>query len=188
MAASINVKIQPLSAAAFKPYGRMLEHEQPVFPDVDPGEGRVAIEVKHLTSRPDTRQMHQLASHFSYNQTYLPWQGSLVLVVAPAPRNREAGLAAFEFDYEKVAGFLIKPGQGAHIDKGVWHNSFMMGPRCICINVTRKNPGEGTTEDAGGRYEITHAKRPYIDYVDIKQRDNRLIELDLSGVAHLVER
>ncbi len=187
MTVSIKVQIQPLTAPAFKPYGQMLAHEQPVFPHVDEGEGRVAMEVKHLTPRPETRQMHQMASHFSYNQTYLPWQGSLVLVVAPAPRNREAGLAAFEFDYEKVAGFLIKPGQGAHIDKGVWHNSFMLGRYCVCINVTRKNPGEGTTEDEGGRYEVTHAKRPYIDYVDITARDNRVIDLDLSAVEHLVE-
>ena len=30
-----------------------------------------------------------------------------------------------------------------------------------------------------GRIERTHAVRPYVEYVDVKKRDNRVIELDL---------
>src|SRR5688572_24619347 len=153
MTEPIKVKVQPLIAAAFKPYGQMLENKQPIFPDVDAGEGRVAIEVKHVKARPDTEQMHQMAIHFSYNQTYIPLRGSMVLVVAPAPRNRDADQAAYEFDYERVAGFIFKLGQAAHIDKGVWHNTFMLGSQCRVINVTRKNVGEGTTVDVGGRHD-----------------------------------
>ena len=40
MIETIKVKLQPFSAEAFKPYGQMLESKQPIFPEVEPGEGR----------------------------------------------------------------------------------------------------------------------------------------------------
>src|ERR1043166_8069144 len=103
MIKAVKVKLQPLTAEAFKPYGQMLENKQPVFPEVEAGEGRVAIELKYMKERPDTRQMHEMAIHFSYNQTYIPLSGSMVLVVAPTPRNRDAGPERYEFDYDRVA-------------------------------------------------------------------------------------
>ena len=39
MAETIKVTLQPLSAEAFQPYGQMLETKQPIFPEVEPGEG-----------------------------------------------------------------------------------------------------------------------------------------------------
>ena len=41
---TIKLKLQPLTPEAFKPYGQVLENRQPVLPEVEPGEGRVAIE------------------------------------------------------------------------------------------------------------------------------------------------
>jgi len=43
MEETIKVKVEPITAEAFRPFGRMLEDKEPVFPEVDPGEGRVAI-------------------------------------------------------------------------------------------------------------------------------------------------
>src|SRR5215467_11057900 len=111
MTETIKVKVQPLTAEAMRPYGQMLESKQPIFPQVEPGEGRVAMEVLHVKHRPNAKRMDQMAIHFSYNQTFIPVQGSMVLVVAPAPRNREAGQANYEFDYERVAAFVLEPGQ-----------------------------------------------------------------------------
>lgn len=182
MATPLKVKVEPLSAEAMRRYGHMLENRQPVFPEVESGEGRVAIEMQHLKPR-QTTHLSQMAVHFSYNQTFIPMEGSMVLVVAPAPRDRHADQATIEFDYDKVAAFLFKPGQAAFIEKGVWHNAFMFGERCTFINVTRKNPGEGTTRETGGDVALTHKRRPYVDFVDIEKRDNRVIELDYGIVT-----
>ena len=90
MIETIKVKLQPFNAEAFKPYGQMLESKQPIFPEVEPGEGRVAIELRHIKARPEGRRTDQMAVHFSYNQTFIPVHGTLVLIVAPAPRSKEA--------------------------------------------------------------------------------------------------
>jgi len=179
MPEAIKVRLQPLTAEAFHPYGQMLESKQPIFPEVEPGEGRVAMELQHLKYRPDAKRMSQMAIHFSYNQTFIPLRGSLVLVVAPAPRNREAGQTNYEFDYERVAAFVVEAGQAALIDNGVWHNAVTFGPECTLINVTRKNPGEGTSPDVEGRIELMPKVRSYVEFVDLQKRDDRVIELEL---------
>ena len=184
----VKVKIQPLTAEAFKPYGQMLECDKgPIFPEVEPGEGRVAIEMKHKKPRPEATRMHQMTIHFSYNQTYIPLRGCKVMVVAPPPRNPQADREAYEFDYERLAGFVVKPGHVVIINKGVWHNSFWVGDECIYVNVTRKNPDEGNTVDVEGRIDLIPLRRKYIEFVDIEKRDNRVIEVDLSAVQHLLK-
>src|SRR5260370_18045308 len=142
----VKVKVQPLNPEAFKPYGQVLESKQPVFPDVVKGEGRVAMELLHPKRAGNWRNLEQMAIHFSYNQTFITLSGTLVLIVAPPPRNRDAKREDYEIDYEKVAAFTIEPGQPAHIDHGVWHSAFIIGDECKFINVTRKDPGEGTTD------------------------------------------
>jgi hypothetical protein len=106
----------------------------------------------------------------------------LVLIVAPPPGNRDAGPASYELDYEKVAAFMVEPGQAAFIYKGTWHNALTLGSDCTFINVTRKNPGEGTSQIEAiqdGRVERVPSSRPYVEFVDVKKRDNRVIELEV---------
>jgi ureidoglycolate hydrolase len=170
MEQTLKVKVQPLNAEAFHPF----------YPETE--EGRVAMEMLKLKYRPSAKRMDQLAIHFSYNQTFIPVQGSLVLVVAPPPRNREAGSANYELDYEKVAAFVVEPGQAAFIYKGTWHNALTLGNDCTFINVTRKNLGEGTSDVEvleEGRIERIPSRRPYVEFVDVKKRDQRVIELEL---------
>jgi ureidoglycolate hydrolase len=176
----LKVKVQPLNAEAFKPYGQVLKQKELIYPETE--EGRVAMEMLQFKYRPNAKRMDQFAIHFSYNQTFIPVQGSLVLVVAPPPRNREAGPDRYELDYEKIAAFVVDPGQAAFIYKGTWHNALTLGADCTLINVTRKNPGEGVSQVeaiADGRIERVPTSRPYVEFVDVKKRDNRLIELEL---------
>lgn len=175
----LKVKVQPLTAEMFKPYGQVLKPKELIYPETE--EGRVAMEMLQIKYRPNAKRMDQFAIHFSYNQTFIPVQGSLVLVVAPPPRNRAAGPAGYEVDYEKVAAFLVEPGQAAFIVKGAWHNALTLTNDCTFINVTRKNTGEGTSPEAelAGKIEKISAIRPYVEYVDIGKRDNRVIELEL---------
>jgi len=176
---TLKVKIQPLTAELFRPYGEVLKPKQLIYPETE--EGKVAMEMLTVKYRPNAKKMDQLAIHFSYNQTFLPVQGSLVLVVAPPPRNREAGPSHYELDYEKIAAFMVDPGQAAFIYKGTWHNALTLGSECTFINVTRKNKGEGTSpeEELQGKIERISTIRPYVEYVDLKKRDNRVIELEV---------
>ena len=105
----------------------------------------MAIELLTLKRPVNPRRLSQMAVHFSYNQTFIPVRGSMARIVAPAPRNRAEGHERFEVAYEKLAAFIIEPGQADIIDKGTWHNVVALGAECQFINVTRKNPGEGTT-------------------------------------------
>src|SRR6266852_6099732 len=141
----VRIKLEPLSNETFAPYGQVLESKQPVFPEVEAGEGRVAMELLKAKRPANARRLEQLAIHFSYNQTFIPLEGTL-----------------------------------AFIEKGVWHNAITLGNECTFINVTRKNPGEGTTQ-AGepGKVENQPARRPYVEFVDLKKRDSRFIELEL---------
>jgi ureidoglycolate hydrolase len=76
MEQSLKVKIQPLTAELFRPYGEVLKPKQLIYPETE--EGRVAMEMLAIKYRPNAKKMDQLAIHFSYNQTFIPVQGSLV--------------------------------------------------------------------------------------------------------------
>jgi ureidoglycolate hydrolase len=174
----ISLKLQPLTAEAFAPYGRMLDPRQPVFPEVEPGEGRVAIELLKLKRPSNPRRISMMATHFSYNQTFIPVRGTMALVVAPPPRNRGAGHENYDIDYDRVAAFFVEPGQAAFIDKGTWHYAVALGAECEFINVTRKNPGEGTSRiDDEMRMDKIPAMRPYVEVLDFRRRDKRVLEL-----------
>ena len=179
MAEHIKVKIKPLTAEAFAPYGTVLERKKLVYPEVE--EGRVAMEMLSFQYRPNARIMDQMAIHFSYNQTFIPVQGSLILVVAPPPGSREGGPEEYALDYDNVAAFNVDPGQAAFIYKGTWHNALTLGKECSFINVTRKNEGEGNSPagELEGKIEQAHAVRSYVEFVDMQKRDGRVIELEV---------
>jgi ureidoglycolate hydrolase len=114
MAETITVRPQPLTAEAFRPYEHIVDSHHPAYPDVE--EGRPAVVCVDLKHQPNTKRVGQLAIHFSYRQTFIPLRGALVLVVAPPPHNRAAGPAAYEVDYERLAAFVLEPGQVVHMD------------------------------------------------------------------------
>jgi hypothetical protein len=63
---TIKLKLQPLTPEV-KPYGQVLENRQPVLPEVEPGEGRVAIELLKFKRPTNARRISMMATHFSYN-------------------------------------------------------------------------------------------------------------------------
>ncbi|NNL85492.1 MAG: hypothetical protein HKP27_07565 [Myxococcales bacterium] len=179
----IDVKIQPLEAAAFKPYGSVVEDDTLGYPATELG--RVGLERLRIKYRPGADEVDQLAIHFSYNQTFIPVRGSMVLIVAPPPTNRAEGERdgpdAYELDYDRVAAFTIGPGQVAHIEKGTWHNVMTLEPECQFVNVTRKNDGEGISpaEELEGNISAANAVRDYVEFVDVRKRDNCVIRLSI---------
>jgi ureidoglycolate hydrolase len=174
---SVKVRIQPLSACDL-PYAQMLADKHPVFPEVDAGEGRVALEMRTLKHWAKAMRLEQMAIHFSYNQTYVALKGVMAVVVAPPPGNTGADISEYEFDYGAVSAFELQPGDAIFIDKGVWHHFLSLTPECRYLNVTRKNPGEGIGSDTAGRIDRIHEMRPYIEFVDLAKRDAKVIELE----------
>src|SRR5436309_8509560 len=140
MEETTKIKLQPLNAEAFRPYGQVLQSKQLIYPEVEAG--RVAMEMLRLKYRPNAKRTEQLAIHFSYNQTFIPVQGSMVLIVAPPPRNRDADPAAYEVDYERIAAFVLEPGQAVLIDKGTGHDAIPLGPECTALSVTKRHGAE----------------------------------------------
>ncbi len=177
----VKVKAQALTSQAFRSFGQVLA-DGPALPEVEAGEGRVGVEITTLR-RHVSVPLEFMAIHFSYSQAVIPLKGVLVLVVAPKPRNRDAkSIDLYELDYEKLAAFVVEPGQGFMIDKGVWHNFLVTGADCVAVNVTRKNPGEGqsnTRDVEDGRLDLVAKARPYVEFVNLKARDSRLISVDL---------
>jgi ureidoglycolate hydrolase len=176
----IRLKLQPLTAEAFRPYGCVLENKQPLFPEVEEGEGRVAIELLKVKRPVNPRRISMMATHFSYNQTFIPVHGTMALVVAPPPRNRSDGHEKYEIDYERLAAFFVEPGQAAFIEKGTWHYAVALGHECEFVNITRKNPGEGTSRvDDEMRMDAIPSMRPYVEVLDFRRRDRRVLELEV---------
>src|SRR5260370_17728839 len=119
----VRLKRDPLRNETFAPYGQVLESKQPVLPEVEAGEGRVAMELLKAKRPANARRLEQLAIHFSYNQTFIPLEGTLALIVAPAPRNREAGQERYEADYTRLKAFIVDPGQAAFLDNSICHHA-----------------------------------------------------------------
>jgi ureidoglycolate hydrolase len=185
MEQAVPVKLQPLNAEAFRPYGSVLGLKNPVFPDVE--DGRPVMLMIRVKRGANNRRLEQLAIHFSYNQTFIPLKGSMALVVAPPPRNRDAGPDGYELDYDRIAAFVMEPGDAAIVDKGTWHTIVALGEECVAISGTRKGAeisDQGVVEVEGGKIPVSYdqaAKKatPFIEFVDLKKRDNRVLELEL---------
>jgi ureidoglycolate hydrolase len=176
----IKIKIQPLTPEAFLPYGHMLENKQPLFPEVVSDEGRVAVELLKIKRPTNARRISMMATHFFYNQTFIPVRGTMALVVAPPPRNPTEGHQNYEVDYERIAAFFLEPGQAAFIERGTWHYAVALGQECEFVNITRKNPGEGTSRlDDEMRMDKIPSMRPYVEVLDFRSRDKRTIELEV---------
>jgi ureidoglycolate hydrolase len=169
----VRIKLQPLTPEAFEPYGVAIEHgKHLIYPEVDEG-GRVALELMPLKHRME--QIHQLNLHFSYRQAFIPVRGSMIVMVAPRPRNRDAGREGYDFDYDKTAAFYFEPGQAADVAQGVWHTLFnvggLPGQETLFVNVTRKLHGEGPEHSAQIADDVV--------WFDTLKRDNKVLQLTL---------
>ena len=176
----VKVKVRPLSREAMKPYGDILDEDHPILPIVDPGEGAVAFEINTLHRNGNIRDsLERMAIHGSYTQSFVILSGTIIMVFAPAPANMHGKHEELDFDWNNLGAFIMGPGDFCHIDRGVWHGAMVTSDSCRFINVTRKNPGEGTTIDEEKLEDIATAYRPYIEWVNVAQRDGKRIALEL---------
>jgi ureidoglycolate hydrolase len=176
----VRVKVQPLTREGMKLYGDILDADHPIFPQVDRGQGAVAMEVNTLERNDSVRQtLERMAIHGSYTQSFIVLEGSMIMVYAPAPANLKGDPELMPLDYDRLGAFVLNEGDIAHIHRGVWHGTVILGPYCRFVNVTRKNAGEGTTNVAEVDDENLEYSRHYIELVNVRRRDNRQIVLEL---------
>jgi ureidoglycolate hydrolase len=176
----VQVKIQPLTREGMKPYGDILDIDHPIFPQVDAGQGAVAMEINTLEHNGSVRQtLDQMAIHGTYTQSFIVLKGSMIMVYAPAPADMTVDPEKMEFDYSRVSAFVLAEGDIAHIDRGVWHGSYVLNGACTFVNVTRKDAGEGTTNVQEVDDEKLEYSRKYIELVNIRRRDKKQLVLEL---------
>jgi ureidoglycolate hydrolase len=176
----VRVKVQPLTREGMKPYGDVLDRDHPIFPQVDAGHGAVAMEINTLKRNGSVRQtLDQMAIHGTYTQSFIVLKGSMIMVYAPAPSDLTGDVEKMELDYSRVGAFVLAEGDIAHIDRGVWHGGYVLSDSCTFVNITRKDPGEGTTNVEQVDDETLKYTRTYIELVNILQRDKKQIVLEL---------
>jgi ureidoglycolate hydrolase len=176
----VRVKVQPLTREGMRPYGDILDADHPIFPQVDAGQGAVAMEINTLEHNGSVRQtLEQMAIHGTYTQSFIVLKGSMIMVYAPAPADLTGDVEKMEFDYSRVGAFVLSEGDIAHIHRGVWHGSYVTSGSCTFVNVTRKDAGEGTTNIVEVDDEDLEYSRKYIELVNLRRRDNKQLVLEM---------
>jgi ureidoglycolate hydrolase len=176
----VKVKIQPLTREGMKLYGDVLDKDHPIFLEVDPGHGAVAMEINTLHRNKSVRQtLDQMAVHGTYTQSFIILKGAMIMVYAPAPADLTINPEEMEFNYDKISAFVLAEGDIAHINRGVWHGAVVLNDACTFVNITRKDSGEGTTNVVEVDDESVEYTRGYIELVNIRKRDGRQIILEL---------
>ena len=182
----VKLKVQRLTPEAFAPYGTVLDMDEPIFPEMD---GGAPVFVKARISRKDGPQtIEQIANHFSYNQQFVILKGVMVMVVAPPPANAEADASEWEIDYENAAAFILEPGDCIDVNRGVWHNGIALSGEVLQMTQTRADVDKAEFRPAkeveGGKVPVAlepgrDRMQAHIDYIDLKKRDNCVIEVTL---------
>lgn len=148
---------RPLEAAAFAPYGQVIEpgaarrvleinggtarrfHD---LARIEPGpEGRVLVSIFQAVPRQLPLPVTLMERHPLASQAFMPLSGRpyLVLVAAPGEELRAAGLQLF----------LAPPGQGVNFNPGTWHHPLLAleGPSDFLV-IDREGPGNNCEERA----------------------------------------
>lgn len=124
---SREVKIEPLSATAFAPFGDVLDasgtpdkvinaglcgrHHDRAHLDFGP-EGRAGISIFNAEARSLPYELTLLERHPDGSQAFLPMTGNPFLVIVAADENGTPG---------PPRAFMTAPHQGINFHRGIWH-------------------------------------------------------------------
>ncbi|WP_281992973.1 ureidoglycolate lyase [Sulfitobacter geojensis] len=124
---SREVKVEPLSAAAFAPFGDVLDasgtpdkiinaglcgrHHDRAHLDFGP-EGRAGISIFNAEERSLPYELTLLERHPDGSQAFLPMTGNPFLVIVATDENGTPGAPR---------AFMTAPHQGINFHRGIWH-------------------------------------------------------------------
>jgi ureidoglycolate hydrolase len=160
------VEIERLDPERFEPYGEVIGERFLTFPESDPGEGRMALEMFSMKKSPRTRET--IGFHFAYSQPIIVLEGTFGLLVAPPPGDPKVTLENARVDYDKLAAFEIHGGEAVMIRRGVWHDFSALGDSCRILHYTRRLTNERGSSPA--------------EMINMRERDNLVVCLE-SAVA-----
>ncbi len=146
------IVVQPLTAAAFAPYGEVLEAAG--APDrvinrgicgrwhdragLDFADGRAGISLFRAEPRALPLDLDMVERHPAGTQAFLPMTPDPFLVVVAPDGAGQPG---------RPLAFLTAPGQGANLRRGVWHGVLTpLSPPGLFAVVDRIGPGENLEE------------------------------------------
>ncbi|KHA50790.1 ureidoglycolate lyase [Sulfitobacter geojensis] len=124
---SREIKVEPLSEAAFAPFGDVLDasgtpdkiinaglcgrHHDRAHLDFGP-EGRAGISIFNAEARSLPYELTLLERHPDGSQAFLPMTGNPFLVIVAADENGTPGTPR---------AFMTAPHQGINFHRGIWH-------------------------------------------------------------------
>lgn len=151
---------QPITPAAFAPYGWMLGKPFPIDPAIpaftnpatdfwrehifDPGQDGEP-EILWVNYR-NAGNVSQLEKHLRTQQAIVPLTGSIIHIVA-------RGAADGSPDLSTLSAFMVRPGQGLCMAPDCWHASRVQSAEVTCLMLTRRS----TTMDLVGMMKNVQA-------------------------------
>jgi ureidoglycolate hydrolase len=177
------VKVRPLSAVDFSPYGDILSVGNPVLPEFD--DSKPMATMVNLKRGPENHRLEQLSLHFSYSQIYMAVHGSLIMIVAPAPDSSEPDANGdYPLDYNNLAAIVFEPGEACLLKRGTWHSMAVVGDACTFMTLTRhrtsssRSLGDITSGPFSSEVLANYKKLvPHMNLINFKERDGRAVHL-----------
>ncbi|HXI15740.1 MAG TPA: ureidoglycolate lyase [Chloroflexota bacterium] len=133
----ITVKVQPLTAEAFAPYGRVVESDRE---DLIMERGKFTARL--MTVKRVPQMVDHVNMHTDHSQMFVPLAGdNLVVIVAPPEQTAET------FDSTSIAAFQTDGTQTFIFHPGTWHIEPRAADKdsCQVINVQTDIFREHTT-------------------------------------------
>jgi ureidoglycolate lyase len=156
----VSIVIEPLSAEAFAPYGRVIERPQREHDAEGPGwrwwaetaliagDGR-PVGVGYLDLAPVDRRFDWAERHMRTQEAVLPTSSDVLLYVGPPDYPDEPGRLA---PLDRFRVFRIPAGSGVVMDRAVWHGApFTVDEAAAAIVLILE--GTGRTDVALVRFE-----------------------------------
>ena len=147
------MKVRPLTAAAFAPFGDVIEAGSVAPKSINQGlcdrfndlatldfdaEGRAGISIFEAEGRTLPYQLDMVERHPLGSQAFLPLSADPFLVIV-APD--EGGVP------DQPVAFLTTPGQGVNYHRNIWHGVLTpLGGKRLFAVVDRIGPGENLEE------------------------------------------
>lgn len=145
----ISLKLEPLTKAAFAPFGDVIEATPGAFYHINAGmveryhdlatvdaqanDGRAGISIMRAKPYTLPLQAKFLERHPLSSQAFVPMQQTTFIAVV-APRGDTVDIAS-------VRAFVAKPGQGVNYAPGVWHHVLLSTEPCDFVVIDRIGTG-----------------------------------------------
>lgn len=156
---SLLLKAEPLTAAAFAPFGEVIEaagHAPRLindgtcerFHDLAPVDvlesgGRPLISIFRATPCPLPFEVKSLERHPLSSQAFYPLDGVPFLVVVALPGENDAGAGAGHARPGAIRAFRAAGDQGVSYRRNTWHHALLaIGQTSRFLVVDRGGPGE----------------------------------------------